>query len=69
MSGECGGEINRRLVLGQTAMSGLTMICKHKDVTTQTKRRLINALVFPVVMYGCEFWTVKKKERKKIESL
>ena len=58
----------REFVLGKTVMSGLIKICKDKDVTIQAKRRMVNALVFPVAMYGCESWTVKKKERKKIDS-
>ena len=63
VSGECRGEMNRWLALGRTAMSGLTKIWKDKDVTKQTKRRLVNDLVFPVAMYGCKSWTVKNKGR------
>ena len=68
MSGECRGEINRQLILDRKAMPGLTNTWKDKDVTIQTTSRLVNALIFPVVMYCCESWTVKNKERKKIDS-
>ena len=56
-------EIKRRLLLGRKVMTNLDSILKSKDITLLTKVRLVKALVFPVVMYGCEIWTVKKAER------
>ena len=64
VSGECGGDIYKWLSLGRTAMSGLTKIWKDKDVTKQTKRRLVNALVFPFAMYGSESWKMKKERKE-----
>ena len=60
--GECGHEIKRRLLLGRKAMTNLDSIVKSRDVTLPTKACLVEAMVFPVVMYGCESWTIKKAE-------
>ena len=60
--GDCSHEIKRHLLLGRKAMSNLDSILKSKDVTLPTKVHLVKALVFPVVMYGCESWTIKKTE-------
>ena len=67
-SGSCKGEILRRLALGRAAMTGLNKIWKDKDITITTKCRIVNALVFPVVLYGCESWTIRKAERRRIDS-
>ena len=61
--GDCNHEIKRRLLLGRKVMTNLDSIFKSRDVTLATKVRLVKAVVFPVVMYGCESWTVKKAER------
>ena len=61
--GDCSHEINRRLLLGRKAMTNLDSILKSRDVTLPTKVRLVKAIVFPVVMYRCESWTIKKAER------
>ena len=60
--GDCSHEIRRHLLLGRKVMSNLDSIFKSRDVTLPTKARLVKAMVFPVVMYGCESWTVKKDE-------
>ena len=60
--GDCSHEIKRRLLLGRKVMSNLDSIFKSRDITLPTKVRLVKAMVFPVVMYGCEIWTVKKAE-------
>ena len=60
--GDCNHEIKRRLLLGKKVMSSLDSIFKSRDITLPTKVRLVKAMVFPVVMYGCEIWTVKKAE-------
>ena len=60
--GDCSHEIKRRLLLGRKVMTNLDSIFKSRDITLPTKVRLVNAMVFPVVMYGCESWTVKKAE-------
>ena len=62
-NGDCSHEIERCLLLARKAMSNLDSILKSRDVTLPTKVRLVKAMVFPVVMYGCESWTVKKAER------
>ena len=59
-NGDCSHEIKRRLILGRKAMTNLDSILKSRDITLPTKVRLVKAMVFPVVMYGCESWTVKK---------
>ena len=61
--GDCSHEIKRHLLLGRKVMTNLDSIFKSRDITLPTKVRLVKALVFPVVMYGCESWTVKKAER------
>ena len=61
--GECSQEIKRRLLLGRKVMTNLDSIFKSRDITLPTKVCLVQAMVFPVVMYGCESWTVKKAER------
>ena len=61
--GDCSHEIKRRLLLGRKFMTNLDGILKSGDITLPTKVRLVKAMVFPVVMYGCENWTVKKAER------
>ena len=61
-------EIKRRLLLGRKVMTNLDSIFKSRDITLPTKVRLVKAMVFPVVMYGCESWTVKKAERQRIEA-
>ena len=65
--GDCSHEIKRRLLLGRKVMSNLDIILKSRDITLPTKVRLVKAMVFPVVMYGCESWTVKKAERRSID--
>ncbi|GFR95177.1 endonuclease-reverse transcriptase [Elysia marginata] len=67
-TGTCDGEIACRLALGRAAMSGLTKIWRSKDIGTKTKIRIVNALVFPMTRYGCESWTMRQSERKKIDS-
>ena len=66
--GDCRHEIKRRLLLGRTVMANLDNILKSRDITLPTKVRLVKAMVFPVVMYGCESWTVKKAERRRIDA-
>ena len=61
--GDCGHEIKRHLLLGRKVMTNIDSIFKSRDITLPTKVHLVKALVFPVVMYGCESWTVKKAER------
>ena len=61
--GDCSHEIKRRLLLGRTVMTNLDSIFKSRDITLPTKVRLVEAMVFPVVMYGCESWSVKKAKR------
>ena len=60
--GDCSHEIKRHLLLGRKAMTNLDSILKSRDITLPTKVRLVKAMVFPVIMYGCESWTVKKAE-------
>ena len=67
--GDCSHEIKRHLLLGRTAMTNLDSILKSRDVTLPTKVHLVKAMVFPVVMYGCESWTVKKAKRWEIDAL
>ena len=64
--GDCSHEIKRRLLLGRKVMTNLDSILKSRDITLLTKVRLVKAMVFPVVIYGCESWTVKKAERRRI---
>ena len=64
--GDCSHEIKRRLLLGRKVMTNLDSILKNRDITLPTKVHLVKALVFPVVMYRCESWTIKKAERQRI---
>jgi len=64
--GDCSHEIKRRLLLGRKVMANLDSILKSRDITLPTKVRLVKAMVFPVFMYGCESWTVKKAEHRKL---
>ena len=66
--GDCSHEIKRRLLLGRKVMTNLDSILKSRDITLPTKVRLLKALVFPVIMYGCESWTVKKAESRGIDA-
>ena len=66
--GDCSHEIKRCLLLGRKIMTNLDSILKCKDITWPTKVHLVKAMVFPVVMYGCESWTVKKAERQRIDT-
>ena len=59
---DCSHEIKRHLLLGRKVMTNLDSILKHRDITLSTKVHLVRAMVFPVVMYGCESWTIKKAE-------
>ena len=65
--GDCSHEIKRRLLLGRKAMTNLDSILKSRDITLPTKVRLVKAMVFPVVRYGCESWTIKKVEHRRID--
>ena len=67
--GDCSHEIKRHLLLGRRALTNLDSILKSRDITLPTKVRLVKAVVFPVVMYGCESWTIKKAECQRIELL
>ena len=66
--GDCSHEIKRRLLLGRKVMTNLDSILKSRDITLSTKVHLVKAMVFPVVMYGCESWTIKKVEHQKIDA-
>ena len=66
--GDCSHEIKRRLLLGRKAMTNLDRMLKSRDITLPTKVCLVKAMVFPVVMYGCESWTVKKAERRRTDA-
>ena len=66
--GDCSHEIKRRLLLGRNVMTNLDSILKSRDIAFPTKVSLVKAMVFPVVMYGCESWMVKKAERQKIDA-
>ena len=65
--GDCSHEIKRRLLLGRKVMTNLDRILKSRDITLPTKVQLVKAMVFPVVMYGCESWTIKKPEHQRID--
>ena len=69
VDGDCSREIKRRLLLGRKVMTNLDSIFKSRDITLPTKVCLVKAMVFPVVMYGYESWTVKKAERQRIDAL
>ena len=68
VNGDCTHEIKRRLLLGRKVITNLDSILKSRDITLSTKVCLVKAIVFPVVMYGCESWTVKKAERQRIDA-
>ena len=65
---DCSHEIKRRLLLGRKVMTNLDRIFKNRDITLSTKVHLVKAMVFPVVMYGCESWTIKKAEHQRIDA-
>ena len=65
---DCSHKIKRRLLLGRKAMTNLDSMLKSRDTTLPTKIHLVKAMVFPVIMYGCESWTIKKAERRKIDA-
>ena len=65
--GNCSHEIKRRLLLGRKVMTNLDSIFKNRDITLPSKVRLVKAMIFPVVMYGCESWTIEKAERQSID--
>ena len=67
--GDCSHEIKRRLLLGRKVTTNLDSILKSRDITLPTNVHLVKAMVFPVVVYGCESWTVKKAERRRIDAL
>ena len=67
--GDFSHEIKRRLLLGRKVMNNLDSILKSRDITLPTKVHLVKAMVFPVVMYGCESWTIKKAERRRINAV
>ena len=67
-AGDCSHEIKRCLFLGKKAMTNLDSILKSRDITLLTKVRLVKAMVFPVVMYGCEIWTIKKAKCQRIDA-
>ena len=66
--GDCSHEIKRRLLLGRKAISNLDSILKSRDITLPTKVHIVKAMVFPVVIYGCESWTIKKAEHQRIDA-
>ena len=66
--GDCSHEIERHLLLGRKAMTNLDSILKSRDITLLTKGHLVKAMVFPIVIYGCESWTIKKAERQRIDA-
>ena len=68
VDGDCSHEIKRRLLLGRKVMTNLDSIFKSRDITLPTKVRLVKAMAFPVVMHGCESWTVKKAECRRIDA-
>ena len=68
VDGDCSHEIKRRLLLGRKVMTNLDSIFKRRDITLPTKVRLVKGMVFPVVMYGCKSWTVKKAEHRRIDA-
>ena len=68
MDGDCSHEIKRHLLLGRKGMTNLDSVLKSKDIILPTKVCLVKAMVFPVVVYGCERWTIKKAERQSIDA-
>ena len=67
-NGDCSREIERRLLLGRKVMTNLDSILKSRDITLLTKVHIVKAMVFPVVLYGCESWTIKKAECQRIDA-
>ena len=68
VDGDCSHEIKRRLLLGRKAVTNVDKILKSRDITLPTKVHLVKAMAFPVVMYGCESWTIKKAEHQRIDA-
>ena len=68
VDGDCSHEIKRHLLLGRKVMANLDSILKSRDIILPTKVHLVKAVVFPLVMYGCESWTIKKAERQRIDA-
>ena len=68
VDGDCSHEIKRHLLLGRKAMTNLDSVLKSRDITLPTKVRIVKAMVFPVVIYGCESWTIKKAEHQRIDA-
>ena len=66
--GDCSQEIKRHLLLGRKVMTNLDSILKSRDITLPTKVHLVQAMVFPIVMYGCKSWTIKKAEHQRIDA-
>ena len=69
VDGDCNHEIKRHLLHGRKAMTNLDSILKSRDITLPTRVHLVKAMIFPIFMYGCESWTIKKAERRKINAL
>ena len=67
-TGDCSQEIRRQLLLGRKAVTNLKSVLKSKDITLLTKARIVKAMVFPVVMYGCESWSIKRAECQRIDA-
>ena len=67
-AGDCSHEIRRQLLLGRKAMTNLDSALKSRDITLLTKVHIVKAMVFPVVTYGCESWTIKKEEHQRIDA-
>jgi len=67
-NGDCSYEIKKHLLLGRKAMTNLDSILKSRDITLPTKVQIVETMVFPVVMYGCESWTIKKAEHRRIDA-
>ena len=68
LDGDCSHEIRRRLLLGRKAMTNLDRVLRSRDITLLTKVHIVKVMVLPVVMYGCESWTIKKMERQRIDA-
>ena len=68
VDGDCSHEVKRQLLFGRKAMTNLDSVLKSRDITLPTKVHIVKAMVFPVVKYGCENWTVKKAERQRIDA-
>ena len=69
MDGDCILEIKRRLLLGKKAMTNLDSVLKSRDITLLTKVHIVKTMVFPVVIYGCESWTIRKAEHQRVDAL